>query len=200
MSDRYPPGVPCWVECTDLGFYCELLGWTLQGGVAQLDGRALAGVGTRPEWLTYVRGDGDVAARVEQAGGSVLGESLFADPAGAAFGVEPERGAEVVNAPGCWNWSNLQTPDPEAAAAFYAAVFGWETSDVFSDAVAWIVAADGPARWDVTFNVEDADAIAHRAEELRGSIAVAPYDEGPTRIAALRDPNGAPFTVSSFGG
>ena len=92
MSDRYPPGVPCWMECADLDFYCELLGWTLQGAVAQLDGRALAGVGTRPEWLT------------------------------------------------------------------------------------------------------------RRAEELRGAIAVAPYDEGPTRIAALRDPSGAPFTVSSFSG
>jgi uncharacterized protein len=234
MTDRYPPGVPCWIECAGLEFYCALFGWTLEGGVARLDGRAVVGAGALQGWLTYVRGGDDVAARVEQAGGSVLGERRFADPAGAAFGVDPERGAEVVNAPGSWNWSNLQTPDPEAATAFYGAVFGWETSDVygslmvrrpgysdvleqldpgirqrhadfgapegFSDAVAWIVAAEGPARWDITFNVDDTDRIASRAEELGGAIAVVPYDEGPTRVAELRDPSGVPFTVSQFSG
>jgi uncharacterized protein len=232
MTDRFPPGVPCWIDCAGLQFYGELLGWALDGDVARLDGRAVAGVGAEPAWRTYVRGGGDVAERVASAGGHVLGERLYADPAGAVFGVEPERGAEVVNAPGAWNWSNLHTPDPAAAAAFYGSVFGWEVreefgglmvmrpgySDVlevfhpgirerhsdfgapqgFSDAVAWMIRADGPARWDVTFNVADTDGVARRAQELGGEIALEPYDEGPTRVAALRDPQGTPFTVSCF--
>jgi uncharacterized protein len=233
MSDRYPPGVPCWIDCAGLEFYCELLGWTLRGDVATLDGAVVAGLGSHAEWRTSVRGDG-VAGGVTRAGGQVLGDRLYADPAGAVFGVEPRRGAETVNTAGGWNWSNLHTPDPEAAAAFYGAVFGWEVSRVFgslmvrlpgysdvletfdpgirkrhadfgapegfSDAVAWIVGADGPARWDVTFTVDDADGIAERTVELGGEIAVAPYDEGPTRVAALRDPQGAAFTVSRFSG
>ena len=30
-----------------------------------------------------------------------------------------------MNQPGAWNFSILQVPDPEAALAFYAEVFGW---------------------------------------------------------------------------
>jgi uncharacterized protein len=232
MSDRYPSGVPCWIDCAGLEFYCELLGWALEGDVARLDGRAVAGRGAAPEWRTYVRGGDDAGDRVASAGGQALRDRLFADPASAVFGVEPQRGAEVVNAPGSWNWSNLHTPDPEAAAAFYGAVFGWEFNEAFgslmarrpgysdvleerdpgirrrhsdfgapegfSDAVAWIIRSDGPARWDVTFSVSDADGVASRAVELGGEVAVAPYDEGPTRVAALRDPEGAAFTVSHF--
>ena len=40
------------------------------------------------------------------------------------------RGAEVVNADNSWNWSNLDTPDPAGAAAFYGAVFGWELDTI----------------------------------------------------------------------
>ena len=36
-------------------------------------------------------------------------------------------GAQLVNEPGTWNFSELNTCDREAAAAFYGAVFGWET-------------------------------------------------------------------------
>ena len=58
---------------------------------------------------------------------------MCTDPAGAAFGVwEPgtNRGAGSVNVPGAWNFSELNTGDAAAATRFYAAVFGWETSEV----------------------------------------------------------------------
>ena len=35
-------------------------------------------------------------------------------------------GAQLANAPGSWNFSDLHTTDRERALAFYAAVFGWE--------------------------------------------------------------------------
>jgi predicted enzyme related to lactoylglutathione lyase len=50
------------------------------------------------------------------------------DPAGATFGVWQPRGnpgAALVNAPGSWNFSGLDTGDTDAARAFYGAVFGW---------------------------------------------------------------------------
>ena len=39
-------------------------------------------------------------------------------------------GAQIVNAPGAWNFSDLHTGDPAGAPAFYVPVFGWEVADV----------------------------------------------------------------------
>ena len=71
----------------------------------------------------------------------------------------------------------------------------------FEDAVAWLVDlddADAQSRWNVTFGVDDADAIAKRAEELGGTVAVAPFDAPWVRTTILRDPAGATFTASKF--
>jgi uncharacterized protein len=57
---------------------------------------------------------------------------------------------------------------------------------------------DVPAHWSVTFAVDDADATAARAEELGGALVAPPLDAGPTRIAVVRDPQGAVFTASRF--
>ncbi len=229
---RYVDGVPCWIATTppSLRFASELLGWELDGDVARLRGRAVAGVSDRPGWTTYVRA-GDIAERVGEAGGSVVGERLYADPQGAVFATIADTGpqAELVNAPGAWNWSNLRTPEPVEAASFYGAVFGWEVdpsgmtrlpgyADVlerhepgirrrhadfgavegFTDAVAWIVGGDGPARWEVVLAVADADAAVSRVRELGGEVLEEPHDVPPTRLAVVRDPAGATFTVSAF--
>ncbi len=116
--------------------------------VSSLDGLVVAGVGgpadpdaAPPRWATYVSVDDLEAAieRVAAAGGTVLegptevgpaGHSArCTDPSGAEFFLwlaAARHGVELVNAPGSWNWSNLATPDPDRAAEFYAAVFGWE--------------------------------------------------------------------------
>jgi predicted enzyme related to lactoylglutathione lyase len=120
--------------------------------VASLDDREVAGI--RPmeaepslptAWETYVGvDDADRSAGlVRAAGGAVLVEpfdvgdlgraAVCADLEGATFRLwQPGRlkGAESVNVPGAWNFSELRTPDVDAAAPFYGAVFGWETSDV----------------------------------------------------------------------
>ena len=54
-------------------------------------------------------------------------------PGGAVFGVwEPRerKGAQLVNEPSAWAMSQLRTPDPDGAVAFYGAVFGWKTRDL----------------------------------------------------------------------
>jgi predicted enzyme related to lactoylglutathione lyase len=120
--------------------------------VASLDGKtvaAIAAVGAghppTPGWSTYVTVDDadETADRVRAGGGTVLVEpgdrfdvarvALCADPEGATFGLwQPRtiRGAESVNAPGTWNFSELNTADSTAAARFYGSVFDWETSEV----------------------------------------------------------------------
>jgi hypothetical protein len=118
--------------------------------VAQLRGHDVAAVGSRPEgatappaWNTYIWvASADKAAEaVKAAGGSVLMEpfdifgagrmAVFADPQGAVFNVwqaREHRGAQLVNEPNTWNFSGVTTTNPEAAAAFYKSVFGWEVS------------------------------------------------------------------------
>jgi predicted enzyme related to lactoylglutathione lyase len=108
----------------------------------------VAAVGSPPEdgpqtaaWNTYVWvEDADATAeRVRGAGGTVLSEpadvgdagrmAVCADPAGAAFCIwqgKRHRGAAVVNEHGSLNFNDLNTPDVDAARAFYGAVFGWE--------------------------------------------------------------------------
>jgi predicted enzyme related to lactoylglutathione lyase len=266
-QDRYIAGVPCWIDSTQpdpdaaAAFYGGLFGWEFEemdGGyrIARLGGGDVAAVGPQPEgappaaaWNTYVWvDDADATAdRVRAAGGSVILEpddvgdsgriAIFADPTGASFCVwqaKEHRGAAVVNEPGSLNFNDLHTPDIDGARAFYGAVFGWEVLDVgggfaawalpgygdfleqrtpgmrqgmkdmgaperFEDVVASVRAAEnGSAKWDVTFAVDDADAVAARATELGGKVVVAPFDAPWVRMAVISDPQGATFTASKF--
>lgn len=122
--------------------------------VAQVEGRDVAGIGApigrgdaaspEPTWHTYVSVDdvGPTLERAVAAGGTVTtrptpeGEAgtwaAFVDPQGAALRLwQPRRrlGAQLTNAPGTWNFSDLYTTDPAAAQDYYAGVFGWEFDD-----------------------------------------------------------------------
>ena len=122
--------------------------------VAELDGGAAAGIGEPPEgdeparaarWNTYIAvDDADAAAdRIGAAGGRLLegpsdaGEAgrwaACADPLGVPFRLWQSRGrpgAQAVNTPGGWNFSDLHTADPDASSRFYGAVFGWSVDDL----------------------------------------------------------------------
>lgn len=57
------------------------------------------------------------------------------------------------------------------------------------DVVAAIMPRHGePARWSITFAVDDVDAVATRARELAGSVLTEPWDAPWTRSAVLADP------------
>ncbi|MET0324769.1 MAG: VOC family protein [Ilumatobacteraceae bacterium] len=122
--------------------------------IATLDGQLVAAVapardgggGDRPPvWNTYIWVDDadDSAALVWKEGGTVHLDpvdagpagrmAIVSDPTGASFRLWQagrNRGAQVVNADNSWNWSNLDTPDPLTARAFYGAVFGWELDTI----------------------------------------------------------------------
>jgi uncharacterized protein len=98
MSDRYLPGVPCWIDTTQpdpdsaAAFYGELFGWDVENVmpagaptyyIARLRGGDVAGIGAQPEgappaaaWNTYVwvTDADETAAKVRDAGGTVIME------------------------------------------------------------------------------------------------------------------------------
>jgi uncharacterized protein len=57
---------------------------------------------------------------------------------------------------------------------------------------------DTPPHWSVTFGVDDADAAAAKASELGGDVIAGPFDAPWSRLAVIRDPQGATFIASQF--
>ncbi len=139
-------------------FYGELFGWTFSNAmppgapaqylIAQLDGGDVAAIGTGHDtavWNTYFAAtDADQTADTVLAnGGTVVSPPADAgpggraatcrDPQGAEFRLwQPYKrlGAQVVNVPGSWNFSDLRTTDAQAASVFYASLFGWKYPDL----------------------------------------------------------------------
>ena len=54
------------------------------------------------------------------------------------------------------------------------------------------------AHWSVTFGVDDADAIAAKAQGFGGDVVAGPFDAPWTRMAVIKDPQGATFIASQF--
>ena len=210
-------------------FYGALLGWTSTQPSAQHGGYAsyllrdqlvagsmpLAMPGQPPAWTCYVcTDDADkTTALVEQSGGVTLVApmavddlgrmAVYADPAGAVFGVwEPgtHTGAQLTGENGTCTWIELTAEQPTQSAGFYQDVFGWEVSA--SDAYVEFKRAgtsvagctdpsQGTSGWLPYFEVEDPAAAAEQAVALGGSIVLplTTFDGGSCTI--VRDPHGA---------
>jgi predicted enzyme related to lactoylglutathione lyase len=223
-------------------FYGALFGWDAPEGPPEAGGYRIATVGDRrvagigpatnpgpPVWATYVNVESadETAAKVRAAGGQVLVEpmdvldvgrmAVFVDPVGAVFSVwQPgtHPGAELVNEPGTWSWSELVTTDTEASKSFYADVFGWTPSSQdagpMGEYTEWQIGgrsvggmmpkppqmpAEVPPHWNVYFAVEDTDRAVARVTELGGAVVMPPMDIEPGRFAVVSDPTGATFNV-----
>lgn len=185
--------------------------------------------GQPPAWTTYVSvQDADAtAAKVGEAGGSVMMDpmdvldvgrmAVLADPTGAVFSIWQPRahpGAGLVNEPGAFAWNELNTRDPDAAKAFYGAVFGWDIEDHEMEGMGtyteWKQGEDPmggmmdmrgrvpdevPAHWLTYFAVEDTDASVEKVKELGGGVAFGPIDIPAGRFAVVHDSYGAMFAV-----
>jgi uncharacterized protein len=185
----------------------------------------MAAQGVPSAWNVWVADDaGQALQRAQAAGGSVLipvtdmGPSgrmtMLADPGGAAFGVwqaGEHLGAGVVGEPGSMTWWEVNTRAFDDCKRFYGEVFGWTTQEVPGDMryVTWhrdgtMVGGmlemtaewgDVPAHWMAYFAVEDPDEVAKRATELAGEVSQPPFDTPYGRMAVLRDPTGAAFSI-----
>ena len=91
---------------------------------------------------------------------------------------------------------HLEEGDPELRARMAAV----GAPPRFEDVVAALVACEGDEEphWDITFGVDDADAIAQRAKALGGEVTVAPFDAPWVRMTVITDPQGASFVASKF--
>jgi predicted enzyme related to lactoylglutathione lyase len=98
-------------------------------------------------------------------------------------------GAQLVNEPGTFTWSELATSDLPAARDFYQSVFGWGVESESGGDKAAIFTVGGRIvcgahaagegefpTWSVWFAVGDGDASAARVTELGGSILMPPTD------------------------
>jgi len=75
--------------------------------------------------------------------------------------------------------------------------------DGFIDVVATLTPIAGddtetPVQWSVTFAVDDAEETAVKAKVLGGDVVSGPVDAPWTRLAVLKDPQGAVFIASQF--
>ena len=125
-------------------------------------------------------------------------------------------GAGTVNRPGAMAWNELNTPDREAAQAFYGALLGWQFADAGPPGHSLILnqgraiggmlqmsddwqQADGrfpPADWTVYFAVADIDAAVEKVGALGGEAlfaTMAADDFGRFRI--VKEPAGARFML-----
>jgi predicted enzyme related to lactoylglutathione lyase len=181
--------------------------------------------GMPPSWSMYVHTDDADAsvARAAELGATVLSApfdipgagrmGVIADPQGGVVLLwEPAEfaGAALVNAVGAWAWDDLQTTDPEGAAPFYEALFGWATAEVpGSDGVYRSIAHEGRSiggimraqreiaqpYWTVYFGVADVDVTLERIAAEGGRVLVAPMAVPSGRFAVALDPQGAVFCL-----
>jgi predicted enzyme related to lactoylglutathione lyase len=117
-------------------------------------------------------------------------------------------------AQGTPNWIDLQTPDQEAAKAFYGELFGWtfddqptpDTDAVYSMALkddgvvgaisaqsAESIAQNVPPMWNTYIAVDNVDAAMARVDAAGGKVAMPAFDVmAAGRMAFVIDPTGAP--------
>lgn len=116
-------------------------------------------------------------------------------------------GERTSYAPGTFCWTDLGTPDPEGAIAFYSGLFGWESflepgptgymrmRTGGRDVCGIYGVPRGPGvvpAWTSWVSVEDADASVARALELGGGLVRDTLDVGALgRSGAVTDPQGA---------
>jgi predicted enzyme related to lactoylglutathione lyase len=207
--------------------------------IAEADGIPVAGLRqTMPEepghpgWAVYfATGDVDaLAARAVDLGGRIpfgpvdiphVGRfAMVSDPQGVVFAaMSPDRPGEArafgpvplgtAQTLGHGVWVELATPDPEAALAFYGALFGWEKlgampmgamgeyafigrGELRPGAVMSSAATGAPARWNWYVHVADIDAAVATTRERGGTVLQGPDPiPGGSYSANVADPAGA---------
>jgi uncharacterized protein len=107
-----------------------------------------------------------------------------------SFELDPAH--DIRNVHGAPGWTELSTPDPEAAQAFLSAVFGWTFRNMPMEGGDYAVGSvhdhgvggvrapqpgeDATPRWSTYIAVEDAGELVSRIEEAGGKLLMEPFD------------------------
>jgi hypothetical protein len=215
-----------WPE--DPNYTLLLAGTRGVGGLMQLPEEAKA-MGAPPHWLSYVgTPDTDAtSARLQALGGKVLKTpwdvptvgrvAVVQDPHGAVFGLftpsQPSGGGATTL--GEFSWHELMTDDQAAALAFYADLFGWQTTESMDMGPEMgtydMFGLDGvsmggimrrppnvPANWLPYAMIPDSRKAAPIIKSLGAQILNGPMEvPGGDLIAQCLDPQGAAFALHS---
>jgi predicted enzyme related to lactoylglutathione lyase len=212
-------------------FYAGLFGWEFEERIpgryfmAKVDGLDVAGLDAQPDgraaWNTYitVASADEATADALQLGGKILMPpfdvgvagrmSIIEDPTGAVFCTwQPKQhhGAQLVNASGTWNWSDLHTPDPSLAEPFYRALFGWESTAVsFGELTAtmWRQPSYGEALEARDPGIRRRHQEAGAPEGFSDAVGWLMQDDGPSRWAvtfSVDDTDAAVARATELGG
>lgn len=174
-------------------------------------------------WLPYVSvaDVDDAVTRATAAGGNVAASArnvslgrvaAILDREGAVIGLarsnigDPDD-ATTAPAPGRVVWTELLANDPDAAAAFYRTVVGYDTRTIERRGGEYTLLGKGGANragilanpseqaeptWLTYFGVTDAGAAAERAVELGGTVVLPESPElRDGTMALITDPSGA---------
>jgi predicted enzyme related to lactoylglutathione lyase len=218
-----------------VAFYGGVLGWQFAPAgrdgriVARVAGADVAGLSrpapgaTAPAWRLYFSvpdvvesearlsalGASDFQPAVEARGTGLL--RTCRDATGAAVGLvrlDVSGALAPRGAPGTLVWSEVNTRDARAAAAFYATGFGlrdepgtmmgtvYHTLHDASGAACGVLQmneewGDMPPHWMPYFAVADAEAAKSTIEGLGGSVPYGPFDTPRGRVLVAMDPHGA---------
>ncbi|MGW2865297.1 VOC family protein [Streptomyces sp. NPDC001205] len=210
--------------------------------VCTLKGQPVAGImaamnpdGSKPDpmpptvWTTYLA-TADLAATEKKCAGNggqvmvpgmdvmTLGRmAVMSDPTGAVFGLWQAmdfRGAGIVNEPGAFIWSELNTADTDIAASFYSKTLGLTAAPLEGGGGYLALSAEGrtvggmqalsgidglppgtPSHWLTYFSVDDTDSTVDALVRAGGNILKAPFDMMAGRMAVVQDPQGGVFAV-----
>ena len=100
------------------------------------------------------------------------------------------------------SYLRIPATDPQASAAFYEAVFGWNVradreDPAFEDGTGHVIghissehAVAGEAGVRPYVYVENVDETLAKVTANGGAVVAAPYPEGDLRVATFRDPAG----------
>ena len=126
-------------------------------------------------------------------------------------------GERTTYTPGTFCWTELHTPDREAAKAFYGELFGWESEDTpVAEGTTYTMARrDGkavaamsdhmgggqePPNWFNYVSVDDVDAAARAVSDTGGKVMMEPFDVMEAgRMAVVTDAQGAYFGLWQAG-
>ncbi len=145
---------------------------------------------------------------------------VLTDPTGAVFGLwQPtgHQGFEVINEDGAPTYHQLTTRDYGKALEFYREVFDWQIDTVSdTDEFRYSTASFGgdpllgmmdgtgdlpegvPSNWFFFLGADDVDKTVQLIVDNGGTVVRAAEDTPYGRLAAVADPTGAGFNLSSL--
>jgi predicted enzyme related to lactoylglutathione lyase len=213
-------------------YFTWMAGERAVGGLMNMPEEAKAG-GAPPNWILYVAVESadatvkkaqSLGAKLEFGPQDIPGVGRFAvlsDPQGAHFSIlEPadasgSSGSDDPPAPLEVSWRELATTDREAAASFYAGLFGWQRQNandmgepvgVYQEFGRGGLPLGGiytkppdmpfPPFWLMYVRVPDLDASLAAVKTGGGQVLMGPMEiPGGDRIAQCVDPQGATFAL-----